>query len=127
MGTPNNLTELQQTMRDHDRDMARLDRNTLPNQSIPDTGEWRVDEPVRGKYYIVDAEGELVAVVTREADAARIVTDHTQAAAVPKLVEALREVRKAYNAGPSAERIRIAMDAAIDYVDAVLAQLQEKQ
>lgn len=41
------------------------------------------------------------------------------------LIEALKRVREAYNAGPSAERIRIAMDSAIDHVDAALSAAQE--
>ena len=49
-----------------------------------------------------------------------------KAAAAPALYRALREVRRAYNQGPDARSIRIAMDSAIDHVDAALSLVAGK-
>jgi hypothetical protein len=88
--------------------------------------------PTMDRGRVVATRYRSVATAQHEDLAARIVSDHTQAAAVPKLVEALKALKKRAEfalATPSLIRGRDELKAAVESVDAALpsTQIQEKQ
>lgn len=118
--------------RDHlDRRISELSSPSSPPetpQPAPDAeGEWYAD-----RRWVVDKSTTMFRAECKdEATAARIVSDHAQAAAVPKLVEALRDLMQ-YTAGLelilTAERIKF-NGGGFEAAAAALAsaQIQEKQ
>jgi hypothetical protein len=82
-------------------------------------GEWRVVNRDGAVIRIVEAENDTIATVTgdtraeRQRKAARIVSDHTLAASVPKLVEALKSARMYISAGYQPPELMDAIDTAL--------------
>jgi hypothetical protein len=87
----------------------------------PDAGgEWRVvPEPVAPDLAAIQADGLIIASCMTTKTANQIVRDHTRAAAVPRLVEALKaavHAMKSYYYGNSSMDLMIEVDSATDAV-----------
>lgn len=62
---------------------------------LPNSGKWRYEAmPIHGYRILNESNTEIVDNIYSEEVAARIVSDHTTAEAVPTLLKALHDVRQ---------------------------------
>jgi hypothetical protein len=96
-------------------------------QPVLDAGEWHMETDGIHGWRVVDATGrEIVGNIYRESDAAQIVSGHTSAAAVAKLVQALKEAR-ALIASPDELARLVSQAPVLKLIDEALTTVQGKE